>query len=261
MILILWNIAISSTHKLDKYCTEKLNLIEPVEHVLGINSLGEKDSFQYVPLLHVLKLIVSDQSTLEHIFERRLTHVDSLTDYSDGAIYRNSIWSCEDHFLRINLYNDEFEVVNPIGSKRLLHKISAFYFTLGNIHPKYRSNLKHIRLLLLVKHNVLKQYRVQKILEPLISDLKKLQRDGIQLLWKGKELCVRGTLVTVSADNLSAHALAGFSSSFSSGRICRYCLCHYKDLMRMNVSYGHPKFTTIISSVWQKILPQALCME
>lgn len=34
----------------------------------------------------------------------------------------------------------------------------------------------------------------------------------------------------MSADNLSAHALAGFSCSFSSGRVCRYCLCHYKDL-------------------------------
>lgn len=222
--------AVSTTHKLDRYCAEELNLIEPIEYALGVDSLGKRESFQYVPLLDILKLIVSDQSTLEHIFEKRATHGESVTDYSDGALYRNTIWSSEDHFLRIHLYNDEFEVVNPIGSRRLLHKVSAFYFTLGNIHPKYRSNLKHIHLLLLVKYNTLKKYGVKKIVEPLISDLKKLESNGIELVWKGKELSVRGALVTVSADNLSAHALAGFSCSFSSGRVCRYCLCHYKDL-------------------------------
>lgn len=82
--------------------------------------------------------------------------------------------------LRIQLYSDEFEVANPLGSKKRLHKVSAFYFTLGNIPPKDRSVLRHIHLLILVKHRLVKTYGFEKILEPLICDLQVLQECGLR---------------------------------------------------------------------------------
>ena len=41
---------------------------------------------------------------------------------------------------------------------------------------------------------------------------------------------VYGGLATISADNLSAHGLAGFNQSFSTGPVCRFCMTLYKDL-------------------------------
>lgn len=222
--------AVNTPYKLEKYCIEHLNLIESVECTLRVEENGKKHTYQYVPLLNTLKLILQDQSTLEHIISRNAADSGSLEDFCDGTIFKGSHWGSEEFFLRLHLYNDEFEIVNPLGSRKSLHKISAFYFTLGNIHPKYRSNLKHIHLSILVYNRLFKQYGADRILAPLISDIQKLQTDGIEVLYEGRHLCFKGTIVTVSADNLSAHSLAGFRGSFSSGRVCRYCLCHYKDL-------------------------------
>ena len=45
--------------------------------------------------------------------------------------------------VRIILYNDNFQVFNPLalGNKITKHKIFAFYFVLGNISAKYGSRL------------------------------------------------------------------------------------------------------------------------
>lgn len=37
-------------------------------------------------------------------------------------------------------------------------------------------------------------------------------------------LSLRGTLVTVSGDNLGSHALGGFKEGFRALRFCRHCL-------------------------------------
>ena len=51
----------------------------------------------------------------------------------------------------------------------------CFYFTLGNIHPKYRSTLNSIQLLALVKVELLETYGMNSILEPMVKDIQKLE--------------------------------------------------------------------------------------
>lgn len=51
----------------------------------------------------------------------------------------------------------------------------CFYFTLGNIHPKYRSTLNSIQLLALVKVELLETYGMNSILEPMVKDSQKLE--------------------------------------------------------------------------------------
>lgn len=150
--------AVSNTYKLDRYCVEKL--IEPVECILGIDpSTGKQDTFQYIPLLKVLQLICNDHNILRQIFRPDPSAPETLTDFSDGKIYKESeFFNTDKPHLRIQLYSDEFEVANPLGSKKLLHQVSAFYFTLGNIPPKHRSVLRHIHLLTLVKHGLVKTW-------------------------------------------------------------------------------------------------------
>ena len=53
--------------------------------------------------------------------------------------------------------------------------IGCFYFLLGNIHPKYRSTVDSIQLLALAKHSLITEYGIDKILEPILQDLKKLE--------------------------------------------------------------------------------------
>lgn len=54
--------------------------------------------------------------------------------------------------------------------------IAAFYYTLGNIRPEYRSSLSSIQLLGLVNSKHLKTYGVDAILEVLMKDLHQLEQ-------------------------------------------------------------------------------------
>ena len=128
------------------------------------------------------------------------------------------------------MYEDEFEVVNPLGSKRTIHKLCAFYYTVGNLNSKYISKLKHIHLALMVRYSFVRQFGLNIILKPMLDDLKKLAHDGFTLNLGGIELTIRAALATISGDNLSAHMLGGFTMSFNSGRVCRYCMATHTDI-------------------------------
>jgi len=52
----------------------------------------------------------------------------------------------------------------------------SFYFTLGNLSPKYRSKLTSIYLLALVKSKFISDYGMDAALKPFIDDMKKLVR-------------------------------------------------------------------------------------
>ena len=53
--------------------------------------------------------------------------------------------------------------------------IALFYYTLGNISPKYRSSLQSIQLLIAVKSNLLVRYGADKILKPVLAEIKQLE--------------------------------------------------------------------------------------
>ena len=53
--------------------------------------------------------------------------------------------------------------------------VGAFYYLLGNLPPKYRSSLKSIQLIALVKSSFISTYGIDRILKPLVSDLKQLE--------------------------------------------------------------------------------------
>ena len=76
--------------------------------------------------------------------------------------------------LQILFYFDDVEVCNPLGSKTKTHKLSFFYFSLGNLKPKLRSKLSGIQLLAIAKHKLVGEYGMDAILHPIVEDIKKL---------------------------------------------------------------------------------------
>jgi hypothetical protein len=132
---------VKSEHKLQLFCKQSLGMVEPEEHILGFDDKGRKDSFQYIPLLKLLKFLLSQDEVTENIAkqnETKRTESNLLQDFCDGTICKNHpVLSSKSSCLTIHLYNDEFEVVNPFGSKKLKHKESAYYFFLGNLAPKF----------------------------------------------------------------------------------------------------------------------------
>lgn len=74
--------------------------------------------------------------------------------------------------LQLILYQDSFEIVNPLGSSRTKHKILAMYMTLGNIYKFNRSKANPIQLILLCKEKHLKYFGHEAVFHHLIKDLK-----------------------------------------------------------------------------------------
>ena len=61
--------------------------------------------------------------------------------------------------------------------------IALFYYTLGNIHPKYRSSLKSVQLIAVVRYPLLKEYGFEAVLKPFINDMNKLRKVPFYFVW------------------------------------------------------------------------------
>ncbi|XP_065654852.1 uncharacterized protein LOC136081466 [Hydra vulgaris] len=214
----------------------KLNLdyVPPIEYNISpidnrfIVTLENKNQantkFHYVPLLATLKSYLKREDVWSS-FQHKKQVSDYRHDYPDGLLWQSRIKHfCCDSFIRLHFYSDELEICNPLGSRERTHKISVFYFIVGNIESKYWSSLNHIHLALISKYSIIKEHGYALILQPLLNDLMILQIEGININVEGITHNLKGSIVTLSGDNLSAHTIGGFSACFSSGRICQNCM-------------------------------------
>jgi hypothetical protein len=216
----------SSTYMLTSQCSKQLGMIAPKPHTSG-NYKG-----YYVPITNILKKLVQMEDITPFVINSKLSDKDYMTGYTGGDAFK-LLPNFEDgaNRLLIHLYNDEFEVCNPIGSKRGKHKINAVYFTLGNLPIRYRSKLQHIYLVNIAKHKDVKAEGYAVAFAPLIQELKQLYTEGFSVTMSNG--CVEkfyAVLCTISGDNLSSNALAGFRQAFNSGRFCRMCMISHSEL-------------------------------
>ena len=97
-------------------------------------------------------------------------------DYCDGSTFQeHPLYKDHPDGLQIKLYYDDLEICNPLGSKVNKHVLALFHYTLGNIPPEQRSTLLAIQLLTVVKSQFITKYRIDKILEPTIEAVVKLE--------------------------------------------------------------------------------------
>lgn len=145
---------------------------------------------------------------------------DAYHDFCDGSYFKtHPLFSAKRHALQIQLYYDDFETANPLGSKRGIHKIGCIYFVIRNLPPKFNSILMNIHLVSLFHTPDLQKYGFDVILEPLINDVKKLESQGLSLPFSDEQ--VYGTISQITGDNLGMHSILGFNESFSSHHFCR----------------------------------------
>ena len=65
--------------------------------------------------------------------------------------------------------------INVIAGNKFGFKMQEhFTFTLGNLHPKYRSKLSSIHLVALVSNPNLSKYGIDAVIKPFVGDMKKL---------------------------------------------------------------------------------------
>ena len=179
-----------------------------------------KTSSAYVPILETLEKLFNDKSVENAINLTAQPPKDELlTDFTDGKVFcNNKFFRNEKKGLQVILYQDSFEVVNPIGSAKKKHKILAIYMSIGNLPDNLRSHINTIKLVVLCKEI---DFDHKKVYGQIVDDIKTLEERGIQI--NGN--FIKGSLVFITGDNLGSHSLGGFVENFiKSHYFCRYCL-------------------------------------
>lgn len=123
------------------------------------------------------------------------------------------------------LYFDEFETNNPLGSHRGVQKLGAVYISMPSFPPELISKLESIFLVLLFNSIDKKQVGNTEIFKNLISEIKDLEENGIEVFINDESIKVYFCLALIVGDNLGLHGMMGFSESFVANYPCRFCLC------------------------------------
>lgn len=212
------NELLKSNYKRKHFFKNSLHFVQPESIEIDKE---KKTFFSYVPIEKTITNMFSDKTLINSIsFNTINNNANVIEDFTDGSIYKNNEFfqNNKDKRIQIIMYQDELEIVNPIGPAKKCHKILAVYMTIGNIAPHLRSHVNNIKLVALCK---VKDFNHQKVFGKIVDDLINIEERGVKI---GNEL-INGSLVYISGDNLGSHALGGFAENFSKvNHICRYCL-------------------------------------
>ena len=96
------------------------------------------------------------------------TDADVLHDITDGHAFKSYQFFIENPgCLKVILYQDAFEIVNPLGSAKTTHKVLAVYLSLANLPAHVRSNTDHMSLVLFTERDQ-KKFGVAKVIFQII---------------------------------------------------------------------------------------------
>lgn len=103
--------------------------VEPKTIVLDRAPNGKADTMEYVPLCEVLKWVL-ENVTPSGDFSTPLKVDNYFCSVFDGSAFSEHKYFVGDiNKICLQLYSDEFEVCNPLGSKRGTHTYSSLFLS------------------------------------------------------------------------------------------------------------------------------------
>lgn len=186
--------------------------------------LDNKFKMYYVPICESIKILFKNDHFVQQYFSKKVQS-NNFSDICHGNYYKKSIFfSKNTDALQILLYQDAFEVCNPLGAFKSKHKIIGIYYTICNIPPWQRSKVEQIQLVALIYESCIKRFGFERVLNVIIDDLKKIETEGLNIEIKDNVINLKGTLIAVAGDNLGSHQIGRFNEYFKlTGYFCRYC--------------------------------------
>lgn len=225
---------VDTPFKMNKYFSEKFGLVKPKEIFLGhradtgrkcgqVKQVLAADTCQYVSVIETVKFVFSNDQMQQVYLQGKKDTVGKMHNFCDGSQFlSHPLFKTFPQALQIQLYFDDLETTNPLGSKTKIHKMEAVYFALKNLPPQYNSSLSNSHLCLLFNSMYQEVYGFGKILEPLLEDIRLLENSGIQVEMQGQNHQLYGTICVLTADNLGIHSLCGYIESFSANKFCHF---------------------------------------
>lgn len=227
---------VDTPYKMNKYFSEKFGLVKPREMFLGhradtarrqgqMKQVLAADTCQYISVIETIQFLFSNDKMQKVYLKSKNQTEGKMHNYCDGSQFlSHPLFKTCPEALQIQLYFDDVETTNPLGSKTKIHKMGAVYFALKNLPPEYNSSLSNIHLCLLFNSIDRETYGFGKIFEPLLDDIRLLESSGVQVEMQGQSYQLYGTICVFTADNLAIHSLCGYVESFSANKFCHLCM-------------------------------------
>jgi len=244
--VICWQIVSKFFNSFEKYLTKhkrqkiyKNHIVKPVEKSCGIRmeqifdsklkiykTVPQTCTFTYVPIIETLTFLFKNDSFKKIIFEsfnqnQKTLNCGIYNNLADGEMFKTNklFQNSEQLTIQLEIFFDEFEICNPLGSKTLSHKIGGFYFSLCNLPLRFNSKLNNIHLLALCFSEDMKTCGINSVLEVIVKDLRILETQGFYI--EGIEYPIKGSLAILSHDNLGGAILYGMIECFQANFFCR----------------------------------------
>lgn len=260
-------------HLIKKSLTRFCKMVVPIEVPFGkINKVDKRRNVitektimaQVVPLKESLAQILSNEELASYIFELKLSDPHYYETVRDGSLFKNNeVCKKYPNSLLIQLYEDDIEVVNPLGSHVKTHKLLNVYFTLLNFPESVRSNLKSISLVAIAKSTHVKEFGIEPCLNDFIETIIQLESDeGLTININGVDYHLHGTLLSVAGDSLALNGLGGFKESFGFAlRPCRMCMLPKEDMSQIFTEFGMPLRSKTMHDEHLSILESAVTLQ
>jgi len=178
------NGCLRNTYLRNIYFQQNFHIVMPVQINLGFDNNHKQCFYHYIPILNTIKVLLQN-SDIQHFCLNSFHTYNSnaLFDIKDGSVLKNNNFFRNNKYtLQIILYQDAFEICNPLGSAKKKFKLVGIYMVLGNLPPYLRSKVDNIQLVMLCYEKHVTFYSWEKIMERLINDLKCLENEGIDIL-------------------------------------------------------------------------------
>lgn len=260
---------LATEHKRVQYYESEFHMIIPQAVSLGHHLKNFKGGPKRVKdvgyVVPFAKLVTSLYCLPEFLYWIENDHLsgDFMRDLCDGHYVRKHPLFCRNkEALQIVLYNDDVEIVNPLGTHVKKHKMTLFYVTFANIPPEYRSRLSTIFLIAIAKSQCLKRHGLNKLLENFIKTVNIMSSGGLQISANGRDHTVEGAVVIAPADTPAANSLGGFKEGVGfAHKKCRTCLISSQDLKTLFRDESFTERTLAQHTEWCRVLESDISRE
>ncbi len=237
-----------SKYKLDKFLVQNNYMIPSKEIVLDSDiyfrrqGTGTQDQvyrpivMQYISIKQTLLQLLSKRGFFYSLDLEKKYNGEVFSNFREGKYYKISCFPKNTLF--INLYYDDAEVANPLGSKSGKHKLANFYYTLLDMPRHSSSSTDNILLLASLKSQDMKLSGANAVVNVIIKELKDLWKTGIDFMLDGKSLNIKVAVAQICGDNLGLNSLLGFSEGFMANYYCRRCKSHRNNSQVETVENG-----------------------
>ena len=110
---------LSTEYRRKQYYKEHFNYVNPISILLGYDKDNIKRYFEYVPIIETVETLLKDPSLKAQFINPILPEKGVLRDFMDGLVAQsNPLFIKFPNSIKLILYQDSFEIVNPLGSAK-----------------------------------------------------------------------------------------------------------------------------------------------